>query len=79
MVYGYAGPLHAVGIVFECLLETFYRHALDYRQSARSETKCVCFVLPYGNAWPLLTFLRPEVGGLDTVSALAPDLGLETI
>ena len=41
-------------------VKSFYRHLLEYLQSARSakknEKKTMCF--SYGNAWPLLTFSR---------------------
>ena len=41
--------------IFEYLRETFFRQALVYLQSARSD-KNKCF--SYGNAWPVLTFLK---------------------
>ena len=43
--------------ICEYLSETFYRHALEYLQSARSKKKKEN-IFTYGNAWLLLTFLR---------------------
>ena len=44
--------------IFESLRETFCRHALEYLQSARLEKNMQKMLVSYGNAWPLLTFLK---------------------
>ena len=68
--------------IFEYLLETFYRHALEHLQSARSaggKNEKIEFIFFCPAETPghyVLTFRRPVVGG-DTFSPLAAVLGPE--